>query len=130
MRSNSRVYTMGMGLRCLLLSIVCAITSLRAQTPCPSMPLYTPCDIVFELNEAEAAAHPNPFLTVDLRAEFRSPRHRTYLMSAFWDGGRRMVIRFSPNEVGDWDYRVSGNIQRFEGATGKLSATAIDNPEL
>src|SRR5207249_7822748 len=67
---------------------------------------------------------------VDLHAEFRSPRHRTYLMPAFWDGGRRMVIRFSPTEAGDWDYRVSGNIRRFDNVTGKFSATAVDNPAL
>src|ERR1041384_7606676 len=123
MGSNSRVYTMDMGVRCLLLFIVCAITGLRAQTICPSMPLYVPCDVVFELNDSEAAAHPNPFVTIDLHAEFRSPRHRTYLMPAFWDGGRRMVIRFSPTEAGEWDYRVSGNLQRFENMAGKFNAT-------
>ena len=119
-----------MGFRCLPLFLLCATASLRAQTTCPATPLYSPCDIVFELNDAEAAAHPNPYATVDLRAEFRSPRHRTYLMPAFWDGGRRMVIRFSPTEAGDWDYRVSGNLQRFENLAGKLSATAVDNPAL
>src|SRR5437899_2500009 len=124
MRSNSRVYTMDMGFRCLLLFIVCAITGLRAQTTCPSMPLYTPCDIVFELNDAEAAAHPNPFLTVDLHAEFRSPRFRTFLMPAFWDGGRRMVIRFAPTEAGDWIYRLTSNIRRFEGQQGSFTAQA------
>src|SRR6266446_3925055 len=130
MGSNTRVYTIDMGFRCLLLSIVSAMTGLRAQTNCPTTPVYSPCDIVFELNEMEAAAHPNPYMTVDLRAEFRSPRHRTYLMPAFWDGGRRMVIRFSPTEAGDWDYRVSGNIQRFDGGIGKFAATPGDNPAL
>ena len=119
-----------MGFRCLPLLPLCAIAGLRAQTTCPTTPLYTPCDVVFELNDAEAAAHPNPYVTVDLRAEFRSPRHRTYLLPAFWDGGRRMVIRFSPTETGEWDYRVSGNLQRFENAAGKISATAVDNPAL
>src|SRR5258708_15457321 len=89
-----------------------------APTPSPATPLYSPCDIVFELNDAEAGAHPNPYVTVDLRAEFRSPRHRTYLMPAFWDGGRRMVIRFSPTEAGDCDYRVSGHLHRFEDMSG------------
>jgi Domain of unknown function (DUF5060)/Protein of unknown function (DUF4038) len=119
-----------MGLRCLPLLFLCATAGLRAQTACPATALYSPCDIVFELNDAEAAAHPNPYLTVDLHAEFRSPRHRTYLMPAFWDGGRRFVIRFSPTEAGDWDYRITANIPRLDGGSGKLSATAIDNPEL
>jgi hypothetical protein len=119
-----------MGPRCLLLIFVGATACLRAQTACPPTPLYSPCDIVFELNDGEATAHPNPYVTVDLRAEFRSPRHRTYLLPAFWDGGRRLVIRFSPTEVGDWDYRVSGNLQRFDNAAGKISATAVENPAL
>src|SRR4051812_39027247 len=113
-----------------LLVLLYAGAALRAQTACPPTPIYSPCDIVFELNDAEAAAHPNPYNTVDLHAEFRSPRHRTYLMPAFWDGGRRIVIRFSPTEAGDWDYRVSGNIQRFDGGQGKFNATSIDNPAL
>src|SRR5262245_13225246 len=112
---------MGLGRSALLISL--ALGALRAQTTCPATAIYSPCDIVFELNDAEAAAHPNPFISVDLRVEFRSPRHRTFLMPAFWDGGRRMVIRFAPNETGDWDYRISGNLQRFDGVTGNFSAT-------
>ena len=84
--------------------------------------VYTPCDITFELNEAEAAAHPNPYVSVDLRAEFRSASHRTYLMPAFWDGGRRMVIRFFAHS--NWRLGLSrspSNIQRFEGTDGQVS---------
>src|SRR5437763_7344016 len=121
---------MSMRFRGLPLLLLCATAAVHGQTTCPATAVYSPCDIVFELNDAEAAAHPNPYSTVDLRAEFRSPRHRTYLMPAFWDGGRRLVIRFSPTETGDWDYRVSGNIQRFDGGQGKFSATAVDNPAL
>ena len=120
---------MGMSLRGLPALVLFAAAA-RAQTPCPAMAVYSPCDIVFELNDTEAAAHPNPYATVDLHAEFRSPRHRTFLMPAFWDGGRRMVIRFSPTEAGDWDYRVSGNIQRFDGGQGKFTAAPVDNPAL
>ncbi len=119
-----------MGLRCLPFLFACAISTLRAQTVCPATAVYSPCDIVFELNDAEAAAHPNPYVSVDLHAEFRSPKHRTYLLPAFWDGGRRMVIRFSPTEAGDWDYRVTSNLQRFDGATGQLAASATDNADL
>jgi hypothetical protein len=119
-----------MGPRSLPLLFACAVAALRAQTPCPATAVYSPCDIVFELNDAEAAAHPNPYVSVDLHAEFRSPKHRTYLLPAFWDGGRRMVIRFSPTEAGDWDYRVSSNLQRFEGATGQLAASTVENAEL
>src|SRR5690348_9969631 len=55
---------------------------LNAQTVCGPTAVYSPCEIVFELTQAESAAHPNPYKTVELRAEFRSPRHRTFLMPA------------------------------------------------
>jgi len=84
--------------------------------------------MTFELTEAEAAAHPNPYVSVQLHVEFRSPRYRTFLMPAFWDGGRRMVVRFSPTEAGDWTFRVTSNIQRFEGRMGKFAATDSGSP--
>lgn len=99
-----------------------------AQQVCAPTPAYSPCEIVFELDEAEAKAHPNPFLTVDLRAELRSPRARTILMPAYWDGGRRMVIRFSPMDPGTWDFRLTSNLERFNGKLGQLQATESTDP--
>jgi hypothetical protein len=99
-----------------------------AQTVCQPTPAFSPCEIVFELNDAEAAAHPDPYLTVELEAEFRSPRFRTYRMPAFWDGGRKMVIRFTPDDPGDWVFRLSGNLKRFEGQEGRVTATESGSP--
>ena len=79
----------------------------------------------FDLNDQEAAAHPNPYVSVELHAEFRSPRHRTFLMPAFWAGGRRMVIRFAPDEPGDWDFRLTSNLERFNEKTGTFQATDV-----
>src|SRR6266702_8955998 len=118
---------MDMGSRGQPLFLLCALTVLQAQTTCPAPPLYSPCDIVFELNDAEAAAHPNPYATIDLHAEFRSPRHRTYLLPAFWDGGRRMVIRFSPTEAGDWDYHVTSNIAAWNDKTASFTAASSES---
>jgi len=111
--------------RALLVGIV-FVSPLLAQTPCPDTPVYSPCDLLFELNGREAAAHPNPYVDVELHAEFRSPEFHTFLMRAFWDGGRRMVIRFTPTEPGRWDYRVTSNIGRFDGQVGSLTAVASD----
>jgi Protein of unknown function (DUF4038)/Domain of unknown function (DUF5060)/Putative collagen-binding domain of a collagenase len=93
-----------------------------AQPGCPATPIYTPCDLVFEMNQAESSAHANPYVSVELKAEFRSPNHKTYLMPAFWDGGGRLLIRFTPVEAGNWDYRITSNIQRFDGQTGSFQA--------
>lgn len=100
---------------------------LCAQT-CDNTPAYSPCDLVFELNDADAARHPEPYKSVELKAEFRSPRHRTYAMPGFWDGGRRVVVRFSPTEAGEWAYRVSGNITAADGKTGTFTAAASPSP--
>ena len=112
----------------LFLAAVFGVFSLQAQTACAPTPAFTPCEIVFELSAADLASHANPYKTVELSAEFRSPRHRTFLLPAYWDGGQRMVIRFTPVEAGSWDFRVSSNIAAFEGKTGQFSATESESP--
>lgn len=111
------------------MAVVCACArSLSGQTPCGPTPAYSPCDIIFDLTDSEASAHPNPYLTVDLHGEFRSPGFRTYMLPAFWDGGRRLIIRFTPTEAGPWEFRLTSNIERFNGKSGNLQATASDSP--
>ena len=81
-----------------------------------------PCDYAVELTPDEAAKHPKPYESVELRAEFRSPsKKKTYLLPAFWDGGRRMVIRMGPTEPGTWEYKLSSNIARLHGKEGTLA---------
>ncbi len=106
---------------CVLLLLLAV--PLLGQAPCPPTPAYSLCEVVFELTAAEAASHPNPYATVQIQAEFRSPRHRTFLMPGFWDGGRRLVVRFAPTDPGSWDYRVTSNIDRLNGQTGQFQAT-------
>src|SRR5579862_9252420 len=106
--------------------------ALRAQAPAPAAcnntPAYSPCDFVFELSEKDAAAHPNPYATVDVKAEFRGPRHKTYTVPAFWDGGRRLVVRFSPAESGEWSYKLLANISELDGKQGSFTAADSDAP--
>jgi len=99
-----------------------------AQAGCDNTPAYKTCELVFELGEADAVSHSDPYVNVDLKAEFRSPRHRTFLLPAYWDGGRRMVIRFTPTEAGSWDYRLTSNIASWDGKTGMFTAAASDAP--
>ena len=112
-----------------LLAVVAAGPSgLRAQTTCNNTPAYSPCEIVFELSDADAASHPDPYSGVTLQGEFRSPRHRTFVAPAFADGGRKLVIRFAPTEPGQWDYLINSNIAAWEGKTGTFTAAASDAP--
>ena len=58
---------------------------------------------------------------MQLNVEFRSPKFRTYLMPAFWDGGEPvMVVRFAPTDDGEWTYQVVSNSPA--GTTGKASS--------
>ena len=97
-------------------------------SPCANTPAYSPCEFVFDLSDLDAAAHPTPYVNVDLKAEFRSPHFRTFLQPAFWDGGRRMVIRFTPTEPGEWQYRLTSNIAAWDGKTGTFTAAPSDAP--
>jgi hypothetical protein len=111
-----------------LLALVIAALPSLAQTVCPPAPAWSPCEIAFDLSEQEAAAHPNLYLGVQIEIEFRSPRYRTFRMPAFWDGGRRFLVRFTPTDPGDWVFRVNSNIARFEGKELKFSATESKFP--
>ncbi len=109
-------------------ALLLILFSARAQTICAPTPAFSPCEIVFDLSEGDSAAHPNPYHTVEIQAEFRSPHHHTFLLPAFWDGGRRMVIRFAPTEAGPWDFRVTSNLDAYNGKTGQFTATDSEAP--
>ncbi|MBL8240159.1 MAG: DUF4038 domain-containing protein [Bryobacterales bacterium] len=108
--------------------LVAASGAVFAQAVCQPVLAYTPCELVFELDAAEARLHPNPYWTVDIRAEVRSPRFKTYQAHAFYDGANRMVIRFTPTSPGAWDFKITSNLPRYNGKEGKFEATPSDHP--
>jgi Domain of unknown function (DUF5060)/Protein of unknown function (DUF4038) len=110
------------------LLLVAVATAAFAQVPCEGTPAYSPCEMGFELSPADLAARPNPYASVMLRIEFRSPRFRTYAMPGFWDGGSKMIVRFTPPEAGPWTYKVTSNVPSFDGRQGMFSAAASDAP--
>ncbi|HEV2445270.1 MAG TPA: DUF5060 domain-containing protein [Candidatus Sulfopaludibacter sp.] len=110
------------------MNLFLAAIALHAQSTCNNTPAYSPCEMVFELSDAAAAAHPNPYATVDLTVEFRGPRHKTYSIPGYWDGGRRMVVRFSPAEGGQWDYKLNSNIAEWDDKAGTFTAADSDAP--
>ena len=99
-----------------------------AQTPCEGTPAYSPCEIALDLTQADLAAHANPYVSVQLHAEFRSPHFRTFLMPAYWDGGRKMIFRFTPTEAGEWIYRITSNLSGLDGKQGKFNAAESPSP--
>ena len=112
-----------------------ALCLLKAQAPappapCSNTPAYSPCEMVFELSRRiqDAARHPNPYATVEMRAEVRSPHQKTYGVPGYWDGGRRMVLRFTPTEPGAWDWHITSNIAGWNEKEGSFTAAPSDSP--
>lgn len=99
-----------------------------AQTVCQSTPIFSTCEITFELTGADAAAHPAPYRDVDLRIEFRSPRARTFAIPAFWDGGTTLRVRFTPNEAGSWSGHVTSNVASWQDKQVNVTATESSAP--
>jgi Domain of unknown function (DUF5060)/Putative collagen-binding domain of a collagenase len=94
-----------------------------AQTVCPPTPQYSTCDMVFDIPSAKGDQ------PIDLQAEFRSPKQTTALVRAFWDGGTRWIIRFTPAEAGGYVYRLTSGIAGFGGKEGQFTATpVVDKP--
>jgi hypothetical protein len=114
-------------LRILAVLLLVVVAGL-AQPTCPSTPIYSPCDLVLELTPDELSGHPNPYASVRLAAEFRSPGTRTFLLKAFWDGGNRFVVRFAPTTAGQWLVRFTSNIPRLNGMMTSVEATQAAVP--
>jgi hypothetical protein len=105
------------------LSLICIFSGVAgAQTVCPPTPEFTPCDLVFDIPSA------NGDQSIDLQAEFRSPHQSTGLVKAFWDGGTRWVIRYTPAESGTYAWRVTSSLAGLGGKEGTFTATAVDKP--
>ena len=109
-------------MRFLLLAL--AIAPVFAQSnPCSGTQTWSPCDWSFDLQPGE-----NPD-TFDLRGEFRSPiKRKTFLLHAYRDGDRRFTIRWAPTEEGDWDYRLTSNLARLQGQSGKITVSSSNSP--
>ena len=122
-----------------LLAILLGALPASAQTDCaaPSTPVFRTCDLAFDLTPQEMRAPSGSQAGAqtavpasapwDLRAEFRSPRHKTYLIRPFVQDGR-LIFRFAPTEVGVWDYQLTGNLARLAGQAGHVTASESDAP--
>ena len=62
---------------------------------------------VFETRFEAASQYENPFLDVDMTVAFRSPSGRAVIKEAFWDGQTSWAVRFSPDEIGTWQWRTA-----------------------
>jgi hypothetical protein len=109
-------------MRVLLWAALAAAPVFAQGTGCSGTPAWSTCDLSFELNATEDA--PN----FELHAELRSPRQRTYLLTAFRESGHTYLVRFTPTESGDWQYRLTSNLARLNNKSGTLNAASSDAP--
>jgi hypothetical protein len=83
--------------------------------------MWSPCDLVFALQEGEDPAR------ATLRGDFRSPHRDTKTIRAFREGNT-LVLRFTPDEVGEWDYRLTSSLRRLDAQLGKAEGAASEAP--
>ncbi len=120
---------MGMRFWGVVLALLAAGAAPAEVSICSSTPLYEPCELSLEMTDAEAERHSNPYETVELRAEFRSPKGgRTKVMPGFWDGGRTFRIRFSPDFEGRWDLRIISNLPSVDRKILSFEAKPATSP--
>ena len=59
----------------------------------------------FEHLLSSTSVYENPFQDVALQVTFTAPSGRAVIVDAFWDGNASWRVRFSPDEVGEWQFR-------------------------
>ncbi|MCA9955157.1 MAG: DUF5605 domain-containing protein [Anaerolineales bacterium] len=65
----------------------------------------------------------NPFLDVTLQAEFRQGE-QAFQVDGFYDGNGRFLIRFMPNQEGNWKYVTRSNAAELDGRSGQFNCIA------
>ncbi len=74
---------------------------------------------IFEI-ALNGPASGNPFLEVELKAEFRSESH-VVNVTGFYDGEGIYRIRFMPEKLGEWHYVTRSNQPDLNGKSGQLT---------
>jgi hypothetical protein len=89
-----------------------------------------PCELRFDWHDGEISQTVSPYKGQLLNIEFRSPRHTTYLMRAFWEGGHSLGVRFTPTEPGTWTYHVTSSIKRLDDQESTFAVGDSGSPGL
>jgi Domain of unknown function (DUF5060)/Protein of unknown function (DUF4038) len=121
-----RLASSGMALIVLLPVHLASATSLPSCAQ--SARAFAPCELRFEWQQSELPKGLSPYRDELLNVEFRSPRHITYLMHGFWDGGNALRVRFSPTEPGPWTYHVTSEIKRYDNQESTFNVAETESP--
>lgn len=81
--------------------------------------IWRPVVLTFE----SACSFDNPFLDVEIWAEFTGSSGRVIRREAYWDGGRTYCVSFAPTELGVWNYVIEAPEQTgLNGCMGRVEA--------
>ena len=81
--------------------------------------IWRPVVLTFE----SACSFDNPFLDVEIWAEFAGPSGRVVRREAYWDGDRTYRVSFAPTELGAWNYVIEAPEQTgLNGRAGRINA--------
>ena len=106
---------------CLSIAAVIPVSAAPLPSCAQGARSFLPCELDFDWRDNELPPNALPYKDELLNVEFRSPRHTTYLMHAFWDGSHTLRVRFSPVEPGPWTYHVTSSIARYNDHEASFS---------
>lgn len=82
------------------------LTLFAFPTASPSRPSQVERWGRWELSLSTPRYYPNPFADVRVHAFFQSPSGKRYQIEGFYDGDGTWKVRFMPDEIGLWKWRV------------------------
>ncbi len=82
--------------------------------------VFRPIELVFE-----GPLEPIPASVTPLTVAFRCGA-RERVVPGFWDGGRRYLVRFLPEEEGSWVWQSSSDAPELDGQGGRLEIAGTD----
>jgi hypothetical protein len=74
---------------------------------------------VFQI-DLKAAPVGNPYTDTELNAIFSKGKN-SIKVPGFYDGNGIFIIRFSPDEQGEWSYKTESNVKKLSGKKGKFN---------
>jgi hypothetical protein len=104
------------------LSVMLALTGSVSASQEPDIELWQPYEITLSSSETYA----NPYLDVQVSAQFSGPGGLEMELPGFWDGDAVWRIRFAPPVAGEWTYETSATDSGNAGLhqTGSFTAVA------
>ncbi len=86
---------------------------------------------IYETILTTSQAHANPFWDVTPYVHFTSPSGRMQTVQAFWDGGKTWRVRFSPDEVGNWQWASEcAEDAALEGQSGTFTCVPYEGENM